>query len=107
MCIRDSSTSLGLEYDGALDFVKSHSCRSTAGTLDAPAGGFSGRGRGALCRSRLRSNNDDGGGGAERIFYRRALQLLSGETVHRVHAAKSVFARGGGALEAVEGAGGD
>jgi len=44
---------------------------------------------------------------AERFFYRPALQLLSGQTVHRVHAGESVFPGGGGALEAVDGAGGD
>ena len=41
--------SLVIEYEDALDFVKSRSRRSAAGTLDAPAGAFSGCGRGALC----------------------------------------------------------
>src|ERR1700733_4491333 len=98
---------LAIEYEDALAFVKSRSRRSTAGTLDAPAGGISGCSRGALCRSRLRSSNYDGGRGAERFFYRRALQLLSGQTVHRVHVGESVLPGGGGALEAVDGAGGD
>src|SRR5579863_1892018 len=74
---RVASISLDLEYEDALDFVKSRSRRTAAGTLDAPVGGLSGCGREALCRSRLRSSDYDGGRGAKRVFDRRALQLLS------------------------------
>src|SRR5580700_8475816 len=75
---RISSIFLDLEYEGVLDFVKSRSRRTAAGTLDAPAGRFSGRSCGTHCRSRLRSSDYDGGRGAKRVFHRRALQLLSG-----------------------------
>jgi hypothetical protein len=38
---RIASTSMDLEYEDALDFVKSRSRRTAAGTLDAPSGRFS------------------------------------------------------------------
>ena len=36
---------MDLEYEDALDFVKFRSGLTAAGTLDAPVGGYSGRGR--------------------------------------------------------------
>src|SRR5580658_7940885 len=72
------SISPDLEYEDALEFVKSRSRRTAAGTLGAQAGRFSRRSRGTLCRSRLRSSDDDGGRRAKRVFDRRAVQLFSG-----------------------------
>jgi hypothetical protein len=40
---------LNVEYEDALDFVKSDARRSAAGALGTPARGLSGRGCGAVC----------------------------------------------------------